>query len=248
MSDIVDQDRPEARWLSRFLAILILMALFVPHSLGISRLNQPDNSYIRYTVSAVLWAISHESGSTIAGPYNYTFIEFLSIPTLLLGALFLPLYIIVIITQWRFIKGTTTKKSILRVIGFTLLIQVFLQFAFLWYWLDGWASLQTYPLPIFHTLNALSVIRQREAASMVKFSLRSTASNSIISSCFWCVSIVFFTVGILVISNFFSAGLYQPTFAFSQLLIGLGFLAIAIIVIIMESRNHSLLQERSISR
>ncbi len=137
MSDIVAQDRSEARKTSRFLAILIIVTLFVPHSLEISRLNHLDNSYIRYSVFAVFWAIVHENGSTIAGPYSSTFFEFLSIPTLLFGVLFIPLYILVIITQSRFIKGTTTKRSILRVIGLALIIQAFLQSAFFSYQLDG---------------------------------------------------------------------------------------------------------------
>ena len=231
MSDIVTQDRPVEKKISRFLAILILVALLVPHSLGISRLNHPDDSYIRYTVSAVLWEMSHESGSTIAGPYSYTYFEFLYIPALLLGALFLPLYISVIITQWRFMKGTTTKRTILRVIGLALFIQAFLQFASLGYRLDGWALLQTYPLPIFHTLNILSVIRQRESESMAEpeksrseSSIRSTVSSAIITAWFWGISIVFFVIGgIMVISN---------------LLMGLGFLALAIIVIIVWVRSE----------
>ena len=231
MSDIVTQNRPEATRLSRFLAILILVALFVPHSLGISRLNQPDNSYIRYSVFAVFWKISYENGSTIAGPYSNTFFEFLSIPTLLFGALFLPLFITVIITQSRFIKGTTTKKSILCVIGLALITQVFLYPIFFSYRLDGWASADLYPLPIFYTLNVLSVVRQRVSESMAEpeksrseSSIRSTVSNAIITSCFWCVSLVFFVIGgALVISN---------------LLMGLGFLAIAIIVIIVRVRSE----------
>ena len=165
MSDIVAQDRPEARKTSRFLAILIIVTLFVPHSLGISRLNHLDNSYIRYSVFAVFWAIVHENGSTIAGPYSYTSFEFLSIPTLLFGALFLPLYISVIITQSRFIKGTTTKRSILRVIGLALIMQAFLLSAFFSYQLDGWAYAISFPLPIFHTLNVLLVVRRREFES-----------------------------------------------------------------------------------
>ena len=213
------------------------MALFAPHSLGISHFNFPDNSYNRYTVSAVFWAISYENGSIITGPYSNTFFEFISIPTLLFGALFLPLYFSVIIAQSRFIKSTTTKKTILRVIGLALIIQTFLQFAFFSYQVDGWASVGSYPLPIFHILNVLSVVRQRESESRAEpdfqdsppkptseSSVRSTVSNAIITSCFWCVSIVFFVIGgSMVITN---------------LLMGLGFLALAIIVIIVWVRSE----------
>ena len=231
MSDIVAQDRPIEKKASRFLAILILVALFVPHSLGIAHLNFPDNSYIRYTVSAVLWAISYENGSTIAGPYSDTSFEFLSIATLLFGALFLLLFISIIITQWRFIKGTTTKRSILRIIGLALIIQLFPISPLFSFRLTGLGYTQLYPLPIFHTLNVLSVVRQRGSESIAepeksrsKSSIRSIVNDAIITACFWCVSIVFFVIGgSMVISN---------------LLMGLGFLALAIIVIIVWERSE----------
>ena len=236
MSEIVAQDRLEARKISRFLVILILVALFAPHSLGISHFNFPDNSYNRYTVSAVFWAISYENGSTITGPYSNTFFEFISIPTLLFGALFLLLFLSVIITQWRFIRGTTSKRSILRVIGLALITQVFPLSAMFSVQLTGLGYAQLYPLPIFHALNVLSVVRQRESESMAEpdlqdsppkprreSSIRSTVSDSIVTSCFWCVSLLFFVIGGgMVISN---------------LLMGLSFLALAIIIIMVLVRS-----------
>ena len=209
MSDIVTQDSPDTRKSSRFLSILILVSLFVPHSLGISHVNLPDNSYIRYSVYAVFWAISFENGSTIAGPYSSTFFEFLSVPTLLIGALFIPLFIAVIITQSRFIKGITTKRSILRVIGLALMMQIFPLSALFWYQVTGLVYAQLFPIPIFLTLNVLSVVRQRETDSKYpssgsNSSILGIVSNVVITSCFWVVSLVFFMIGgLMVISNLF---------------------------------------------
>lgn len=234
MSEIVAQD---ARKSSRILSILILIALFVPHSLEISRVHLPDNSYFRYSLYAVFWAVSNESGSTIAGPYSSTLFEILSVPALFLDALFLPLFISVIIIQSRFIKGITTKRSILRVIGMALIIQTFPLSALFWFQVTGLGYTQLYPLPIFHALSILSVFRHRETESMAEpdvqdlppkhereSSIRSIVSDSIVTSCFWCVSLVFFFIGgLMVISN---------------LLIGLSFLGLAIIIIIILVRSE----------
>ncbi|MHA2153329.1 MAG: hypothetical protein ACXAAQ_15245, partial [Candidatus Thorarchaeota archaeon] len=57
-------------------------------------------------------------------------------------------------------------------------------------------------------------------------------------SCFWCVSIIFFAGAGLGISNYLSARYFQPDYAFGQLLMGLGFLAIAIIVGIIRVRSE----------
>jgi hypothetical protein len=152
---------------------------------------------------------------------------------LVLNFLFIPLNIFLIIAHSRFTKGTFSKRSILRAVGITLITQTFILFAFFWYQLDGWAFGQAYPLPILHTLIVLSVVQQGDTESM-----HGTASNCIITSCFWCVFLVFLTVGILLISSFFSAIFIQPDIAFGQLLMGLGSLALAIIVIIVRVRSE----------
>lgn len=251
MSDMNTQDGPEERKTSRFLAILLIVALFLPHTLEITRVSQPDNSIVRFTMFAVFWMISLENGSTIAGPYSSTLLAIPSVLGLVLSVLFLPLNIFLIIAYSRFTKGTFSKRSIIRAVGITLITQTFILFAFFWYQLDGWAFGQAYPLPILHALIVLSVVQQSDTESMVEpglqdlsqkprseFSVRDTVSDSIIMSCFWCVFLVFLTGGILFIFSFFSARLFQPDLAFSQLLMGLGFLAIAIVVVIIRLRSE----------
>ncbi len=226
---------------SRSLAFLILIALIGPHTLQISSTSYIDYSYLRYTVFSVVWAASYETGSTIAGPYIHSFLEFFSISSLVLSALFLPLYLIVIIMQMRYKKGTTSKQSVLHVVGLTLIIQAFILFTFFWFQLDGWAFTRSYPLPIFHVLVVLSVVQQGRSESNQEADLRDlpqkpwrTSYLSTIS--FSCVSLLFLTVGAMLISNFFSAILLQPAYALSQFLIGLGFIATGLTVIIVYMR------------
>jgi hypothetical protein len=160
MSDIVAQEDPKERNGSRFLAILIMVTLFLPHTLEITRVNAFDNSYLQITIYAAFWLLSLETGSTIAGPYSSALLEFLTVKILVFCILFLPLYLLVIIAQLRFMNDTASKKTVLRGIGLTLFVQTFILFAFFWYTLDGWAFAQLYPLPIVHALTVLSVIQR----------------------------------------------------------------------------------------
>ena len=165
MSEIVAQDEPDVRKTSRFTFILILVTVFLPHTLEIRSVSQPDYSYVRYTLFAVFGMISQETGSTIVGPYSSTLFEFISFPALLFSFLFLPLYIIVIIAQWRFTKGKSSKRTILRVVGLSLFVQAVILFAFFWHQADGWLFNQSYPLPIIHALSILAVVRQGDSES-----------------------------------------------------------------------------------
>ncbi len=250
MSDNITQESPKEWNGSKFLAILVVIAIFLPHTLEITWANAIDNSYLRVAVYAAFWMVSLETGSTIAGPYSSSFFEVLTVRILVFCVLFLPLYLLVIIAKWRFMKGISSKITILRTIGIALITQTFILFAFFWYQLDGWAFGQSYPLPILHALIVLSVVQQSKIVSKAELgfqdlpskprnesSLHSAASDSIVTSCVWCVSLVFLTGGILLVFNFLSARLLQPAFAFSQLLMGLGSLAIAIIVIIVRVRS-----------
>ncbi|MBY8996755.1 MAG: hypothetical protein KGD60_03415 [Candidatus Thorarchaeota archaeon] len=161
MSDVIVQDSPKERDTSRLLAILIVVAIFLPHTLEFNWGNAIDNSYLRVALYAAFWMISLETGSTIAGPYSSTLFEVLTVRILVFCILFMPLYLIVIIAQSRFMKGVTSRKSLLRIVGSVLIVQMFILFAFFWWQLDGWAFAQAYPLPFLHILVFLSVGRLR---------------------------------------------------------------------------------------
>lgn len=161
MSDMVAQDRPEEKKTSRFLAILSIIALLLPHTLEFTRVGALDSTYVRFTVFASFWMTSLETGSSIAGPYTSTSIEFLTVQIVTFSILFLPLSLLLILAQWRFMKGTSSKRTILRVVGLSLFVQAVILFTFFWYQADGWLTNQSYPLPIVHALSILAVVRQR---------------------------------------------------------------------------------------
>jgi hypothetical protein len=165
MSDMVPQDRPEKRKTSRFLSILSIIALLLPHTLEFQRVGALDSTYVRFTVFGSFWMTSLETGSSIAGPYTSTSIEFLTVQIVIFSFLFLPFGLLLIVAQMRFMKGITSKKTIKRIIGLVLIVQTFILFGFFSWQLDGWAFAQTYPLPILHALIVRSVIRQGDSES-----------------------------------------------------------------------------------
>lgn len=162
MSDMIIQDRLEERRPRRFLAILSIIALLLPHTLEFQRVGALDSTYVRFTVFGSFWMTSLETGSSIAGPYTSTSIEFLTVQIVIFIILFLPFYILLILAQFRFMKGTTSKKTIKRIIGLVLIVQMIILFGFFSWQLDGWAFAQTYPLPIIHILIFRSMGRQGE--------------------------------------------------------------------------------------
>lgn len=250
MSESVAHEKSGAKSRSLFSAVLIITTVVGPHTLQISSASNIDASFLQLAMFSVFWTASYETGSTIAGPYVHTVLEFLSNPALILSVLFLPLYLIVILAQMRFMSGNTSRKSVMRVVALTLTVQTFVLFAFFWYRLDGWAFAQSYPLPIVHVLVVLSVAQKGKSESIIEADSRDLdqkhhrisskydlASISIVTICFSCVCLLFVMVGVSLIFNFFSAMLLQPAYAFGQLLIGLGFLVLGVISIIMYMKS-----------
>ena len=161
MSDVVRQGSTEERRSFRILAILILVSILLPHTLDIAYANAMDNSYLQFTMFSTIWMLSLTTGSTIVGPFSSTSFEALTVQIQVFDILFLPVFLILIFAYWRFMKGSFSKKSIQRVIGLALIVQLFILFALFWYTLDGWAFAQSYPLPIIHIL-IVRAIRQQD--------------------------------------------------------------------------------------
>jgi len=87
--------------ISRFLFILIVVLLIVPHTLKIEQSVLTDNSYVRYDLIALSWVLIRAYGSTIAGPFN---ILSLSLPygmALLWGVLALPASVFIFLAVRR---------------------------------------------------------------------------------------------------------------------------------------------------
>ena len=137
--------------------LVIIAALLAPHTLEVTSVNLVDNSYLRFTFAAIFWLLIREDGNSIAGPYSSTLFQLPSVQALLWTALFLPLCLVIIYTQWRFIKGMTTKNKAFRMIGIVLAIQVIVLVTFFAYALDSWSLAAAVPLPIVHVVSALSI-------------------------------------------------------------------------------------------
>lgn len=138
--------------------ILVLVLLIAPHTLGIRRQSLQDNSYTRFTLVAALWTVIHESGSTIAGPYTYTLFPLPNEPALLWTVLFIPLQLCTSYVILRFVRGITEKGTALCVVVAALVIQAFLAGG-LWFVFSGLLVVSVYPLPIFHLVSLLIVVR-----------------------------------------------------------------------------------------
>lgn len=139
--------------------VLVLVSLIAPHTLGIRRHDLPDNSYARYTLTAALWTIIHETGSTIAGPYSQTLFPFPNEPALLWIVLFIPLQLCTSCVILRYVKGITGKGTALRVVVAALVIQALLAGG-LWFGFDSWLFVSVYPLPIFHLVSLSIMFRK----------------------------------------------------------------------------------------
>ena len=155
MSEYLIQDK---RVVWRFLLVLFIAALLLPHTLEISSHSIPDASYTRYSVISVLLTIFYEYGSTIVGPYSTLFIM---PPTsaALLNELTLVLNILIILSQSGFAKGRISRRRVLQIIGIILCVHVVLLLGVFSYQVDGWASVLAIPLPIFPIISTLAMLR-----------------------------------------------------------------------------------------
>ncbi len=142
----------------KFLLILLIAALLLPHTFEIASQNIPDASYTRYSVITVLLTLFYEYGNTLAGPYSTLFIM---PPTsaILLNALTLIINVAIILSQFWFAKGTISKMRTLYIIAAALCVHVLLLVGIFSYQLDATASVLAIPLPIFPIISALLVLR-----------------------------------------------------------------------------------------
>jgi hypothetical protein len=147
----------------RFLLLLVIAALLIPHTLEIESQNLPDAVFTRYSVIIVLLTVSYEFGSTLMGPYSTIFVM---PPTsaIVLNVLALLINISIIISLLGLVRGMISKKRVLYIIGIALCVQVFLLLGIFSYRLDSWASGLAIPLPVFPIVSALAVINNRIAS------------------------------------------------------------------------------------
>ena len=141
--------------------VLLLAVFLIPHSLEVYRVSHFDNTFTRFTLVSALWTLVHEYGSSIVGPYTTTNLILPNGLPLFWTVLFLPLHLYIVYMLSGFMKGTTTKKVMKRVIMFTLAIQIIVT-GFFSYSLNGWAFGAAFPLPIIHIAVYLTVLRYQK--------------------------------------------------------------------------------------
>lgn len=144
----------------RFLLLVILTALLIPHTFEISSQSIPDAAFVRYSVITLLLTLFYEFGSTIVGPYTTLFIM-PSTSAPLYNPLALIVNVTIILILWRFIKGKSSRRRVLYVIAIAVFVQAFLLIGFFSVRLDGWASYLAIPLPIFPIISMLAILRNK---------------------------------------------------------------------------------------
>lgn len=152
--------------LSRDLFILILVALLVPHSLGFSSSLSRNESVYSFSLLAVCWTLVRQDSYVFSEPQSSISFQLASSEALSYAMLILPLYVIVMYTQSRFMRGVTSRNIVLLVI----VIAVGIQLIFMNSYVVLFATLSThvygtYPFPVFHILNLVSVFWRRKPKS-----------------------------------------------------------------------------------
>ena len=153
----LNQDTMTSR---RFLLLVIIAALLIPHTFEISNQYYPDATFTRYSVITLLLTLFYEFGSTLVGPYTTLFIlPPTSAP--LYNPLALIVNIAIILGLWGVMKGKLSRRAVLYTIVIAICVQAFLLIGFFSIRLDGWASYLAIPLPIFPIISALLILRNK---------------------------------------------------------------------------------------
>jgi hypothetical protein len=130
----------------KFLFLLILVILIVPHALRIEHLNAIDNWYQKYDLFAFLWMLTYSYGSTIAGPFYALGISLPGAEALFWSALALPASVFIFLVVRRFSRRVSTNRLRWTVVAF-LILWTFLLGGFTTM-ADGFWSWTVFPLPL----------------------------------------------------------------------------------------------------
>jgi len=140
--------------------LLVVAALFVPHTFEISSQNIPDAMFIRYSVITLVLTVFYEYGSTLAGPYSTLSI---SLPTAapLVNGLALIINIAIILSMWGLMRGRLSRRSALYIVALALCVHAFLLLGVLSVRVDGWLTVLAIPAPIFPILGILLILSNK---------------------------------------------------------------------------------------
>jgi hypothetical protein len=144
----------------RFLLLVIIAALLLPHTFEISNQYIPDASFTRYSVITLLLTLFYEYGSTFVGPYSTLFIM-PPTSTTLLNAMTVIVNISIILSLWGLMRGRLARRGTLYIIAIALFVHVFLLMGFFSIMVTGVTSVLAIPLPIFPIISILAILRNK---------------------------------------------------------------------------------------
>lgn len=130
----------------KFLFLLIIVILIVPHTLRIEHLNGIDNWYFTYDLIALLWMLTHSYGSTIAGAFDTIALSLPDAVALFGSVLALPVTVFIFLIVRRLSRRVPAKK-----LGWALVVCLVLWILFLGGFTgmaDGWWTQTMVPFPL----------------------------------------------------------------------------------------------------
>ena len=138
--------------LSHILTLTLVFCL-TPHTLSIESSSVIDDTFVRYTLVALIWTGSYMVGSSIAGSYSRMDILLPNQIQLIWSAIALPLSFYLLWIVWQFVRGKDPSRFKLKLIlvGLALLV-VFLGFSVS---LDAWYTSIVFPFPLLQIVGII---------------------------------------------------------------------------------------------
>ncbi|MHA1951779.1 MAG: hypothetical protein ACW99G_16515 [Candidatus Thorarchaeota archaeon] len=139
------------------LLALALVFLFTPHTLSIESSGVIDDTFVRYTLVALIWTVSYTVGSSFVGPYSRMDLLLPNPIQLIWSAIALPLSFYLLRVVWQYVKGENPSRFRLKLllVGLAMLV-IFLGFS---YSLDAWYVILLFPFPLLQLVGAFLLYR-----------------------------------------------------------------------------------------
>jgi hypothetical protein len=137
---------------------LTLVSLFAPHTISIESSGVIDDTFVRYTLVALIWTVSYTDGSSIAGPYSRMDLLLPNQIQLIWSAIALPISFYLLWVVWQYVRRKYPSRFRLKLllVGLALLV-VFLGFSLS---LDAWYTIIVFPFPLLQLVGALFLYRK----------------------------------------------------------------------------------------
>lgn len=156
------QDRAKSRKISRLILILILISLFVPHTLWYASNISWDRAFYSIALLAVFWTLERQDRYLFSDLHSSTSLQLPSVLFLIPTIMVLVLQAAVIHTQSRFIKGEMSKNATLIIILIAMTCQAAAAGYYAILFIFDSNLVFALPFPIFYILNIVSVYWHRD--------------------------------------------------------------------------------------